>query len=125
MLTGNDGQAFGSVTINADITATDGEAVEVAYPAARVVSVSEATAFFEGNNWEAQDGTLDYIATNLDKRWGIGTFSVSGDKASFQSDITVNAAEFAIWKLTLTDGINALNATQVTLKKGSISPTTI
>ena len=125
MLTGNDGQAFGSVTINADITATDGEAVEVACPAARVVSVSEATAFFEGNNWEAQDGTLDYIATNLDKRWGTGTFSVSGDKASFQSDITVNAAEFAIWKLTLTDGINALNATQVTLKKGSISPTTI
>ena len=124
-LTASDINSDGSVTINANITATDGEAVEVAYPAARVVSVSEATAFFEGNNWEAQDGTLDYIATNLDTRWGTGKFAVSGDKASFQSDITVNAAEFAIWKLTLTDGINALNATQVTLKKGSISPTTI
>lgn len=124
-LTASDINSDGSVTINADIRATDGEAVEVAYPAARVASVSEATAFFEGNNWVAQDGTLDYIATNLDKRWGTGTFSVSGDKASFQSDITVNAAEFAIWKLTLTDGINALNATQVTLKKGSISPATI
>lgn len=124
-LTASDINSDGSVTISADITATDGEAVEVAYPAARVVSVSEATAFFVGNNWEAQDGTLDYIATNLDTRWGTGTFSVSGDKASFQSDITVNAAEFAIWKLTLTDGTNALNATQVTLKKGSILPATI
>ena len=124
-LTASDINSDGSVTINADITATDGEAVEVAYPAARVVSVFEATAVFEGNNWEAQDGTLDYIATNLDTRCGTGKFAVSGDKASFQSDITVNAAEFAIWKLTLTDGTNALNATQVTLKKGSISPTTI
>lgn len=124
-LKASDINSDGSVTINADITATDGEDVTVAYPAARVASVFEATAVFEGNNWEAQDGTLDYIATNLDTRRGTGTFSVSGDKASFQSDITVNAAEFAIWKLTLTDGTNALNATQVTLKKGSISPATI
>ena len=124
-LTASDINSDGSVTINADITATDGEAVEVAYPAARVMSVYGATAVFEGNNWEAQDGTLDYIATNLDTRLGKGKFAVSGDKASFQSDITVNAAEFSIWKLTLTDGTNALNATQVTLKKGSISPATI
>ena len=124
-LTASDINSDGSVTISADITATNGEAVTVAYPAARVVLVSGATAVFGGNNWEAQDGTLDYIATNLDTRRGTGTFSVSGNKASFQSDITVNAAEFAIWKLTLTDGTNALNATQVTLKKGSISPATI
>ena len=124
-LTPSDINSDGSVTISAYITATNGEDVTVAYPAERVVKVSGATAVFGGNNWEAQDGTLDYIATNLDTRCGTGTFSVSGDKASFQSDITVNAAEFSIWKLTLTDGTNALNATQVTLKKGSISPATI
>lgn len=118
-LKASDINSDGSVTINADITATDGEDVTVAYPAARVDLVSGATAVFEGNDWEAQDGTLDYIATNLDTRRGTGKFAVSGNKASFQSDITVNAAVFAIWKLTLTDGTNALNATQVTLTKGS------
>lgn len=124
-LKASDINSDGSVTISADITATDGEAVTVFYPAAMVNFVSGSTPVTSGRDWQTQDGTFDYIATNLDWRQGTGKFSVSGDKASFQSDITVNAAEFSIWKLTLTDGTNALNATQVTLKKGSISPTTI
>lgn len=118
-LTASDINSDGSVTISADITATDGEDVTVFYPAAMVNFVSGSTPVTSGRDWQTQNGTFDYIATNLDWRQGTGKFSVSGDKASFQSDITVNTAEFAIWKLTLTDGTNALNATQVTLTKGS------
>lgn len=117
-LAASDINADGSVTISADITATDGEDVTVFYPAAMVNSVSGSTPVTGGRNWQTQDGTFEYIATNLDLRRGTGKFAVSVGKASFQSDITMGTSDFAIWKLSLTDGSNGLNATQVTLNKG-------
>jgi len=117
-LTASDINANGSVTISASITASDGEDVTVVYPAAQVSSVSGATPITSAPNYQAQDGTLDYIAANLDMRQGTGKIAVSGDKASFQSGITMDDSKLAVWKLSLTDGSAALDATQVTLSKG-------
>ena len=111
----------GSVTISAYITASDDEDVTVVYPAASVTSVSGVTPTYAATDMSAQDGTLAYIATNLDKRVGSGKLAVSGGNASFKSQISMNDSEIAIWKLTLQDNAAtpaAISATKVTLKNG-------
>ena len=76
----------GSATITGDITVgTNGEAVTAYYPAAAIELNSDkkpvpAEAYTA--NLLAQDGTLSYIASNLDLRSGESTIAVDGDKAT-------------------------------------------
>ena len=112
----------GSATITGDITVgTNGEAVIAYYPAAAIelnndknpVSVAAYT-----EKMLAQDGTLSYIASNLDLRVGESTLAVDGDKATLSDNVKL-ASQIAIWKLSLLDGeSNVLQATQVKIKGG-------
>lgn len=119
----------GSATITGDITVgTDGEAIEVCYPAAlwewaeKSEWVEKSGAIrnetFVTNITTKQDGTLKYIQDNLDTRMGKGTLKVDGDKATLSDNVTL-ASQIAIWKLTLQDDAEtpaALAATQVSVK---------
>ena len=112
----------GSATITGDITVgTNGEAVTAYYPAAAIELNSDknpvpAAAYTE--KMLAQDGTLSYIASNLDLRSGESTIAVDGDKATLASSVSLTS-QIAIWKLSLLDGeSNVLQATQVKIKGG-------
>ena len=112
----------GSATITGDITVgTNGEAVTAYYPAAAIELNSDKNpvpveAYTE--KMRAQDGTLSYIASNLDLRSGKSTIAVDGDKATLSDNVKL-ASQIAIWKLSLQDGeSNVLKATQVKIKGG-------
>ena len=121
----------GSATITGDITVgTNGEAVTAYYPAAAIELNNDknpvsAAAYTE--KMLAQDGTLSYIASNLDLRSGESTIAVDGDKATLSDNVTL-ASQIAIWKLTLQDNAEtpaALSATQVSVKVDGETPVTI
>ena len=121
----------GSATITGDITVgTNGEAVTAYYPAAAIELNSDkkpvpAKAYTA--NLLAQDGTLSYIASNLDLRSGESTIAVDGDKATLSANVSL-ASQIAIWKLTLQDDAEtpaALSATQVSVKLDGETPVTI
>ena len=123
----------GSATITGDITVgTNGEAVEVCYPAAAWEWYAEKSCAirnetFVTNITTKQDGTLKYIQDNLDTRMGKGTLKVDGDKATLSDNVTL-ASQIAIWKLALQDDAEtpaALSATQVSVKVGGETPVTI
>ena len=124
----------GSATITGDITVgTDGEAIEVCYPAAAWEWYAEKSGAirnqtFLTNITTKQDGTLKYIQDNLDTRMGKGTLKVDGDKATLSDNVTL-ASQIAIWKLTMQDDATptpaALKATQVSVKVGGETPVTI
>ena len=116
----------GKATIACDFATTpaDGEEVRLIYPAASVNSSGAGTGYTPIPAYAAkglaQDGTLDYIAANLDSRQSTGapTLAVSGDKATLASDVTMQS-NICIWELNLTtDGTTPLNATTLTLKLG-------
>ena len=120
----------GSATITGDITVgTNGEAVTAYYPAAAIELNSDkkpvpAEAYTA--NLLAQDGTLSYIASNLDLRSGESTIAVDGDKATLSDNVKL-ASQIAIWKLTLQDDAEtpaALSATQVSVKLDGETPVT-
>ena len=121
----------GSATITGDITVgTNGEAVTAYYPAAAIELNNDknpvpAAAYTA--NLLAQDGTLSYIASNLDLRSGESTIAVDGDKATLSDNVKL-ASQIAIWKLTLQDDAEtpaALSATQVSVKLDGETPVTI
>lgn len=113
----------GSATITGDITVgTDGEAIEVCYPAALWEWDEETSGAIRNatfvSNIIKQDGTLKYIQDNLDVRMGEGKLKVDGDKATLSANVSL-ASQIAIWKLTLQDDAEtpaALKATQVIVK---------
>lgn len=116
----------GKATIACDFATTpaNGEEVRLIYPAASVNSSGAGTGHTPNLTYAAkglaQDGTLDYIAANLDSRQSTGapTLAVSGDKATLASDVTMQS-NICIWELNLTtDGTTPLNATSLTLKLG-------
>ena len=79
--------ADGSATIAGDITVgTDGEAVEVCYPAAAWEWNDEVKGAMKNADYiaktVAQDGTLKYIQDNLDVRMGAGKLKVDGKSGS-------------------------------------------
>ena len=118
-----DGTATISGTI--DATGTDGEAVTVVYPAASVIAGTGATYAADVSyliKGFQQDGTLSYIANNIDARRGTGTLKISGEpaKATLDGNVTLKSG-IAIWKLSLKDGSGPLNADDVTLKVGGKS----
>ena len=123
--------ADGSATITGDITVgTNGEDVIAYYPAAAIELNNDknpvsAAAYTE--KMLAQDGTLSYIASNLDLRVGESTLAVDGDKATLSDNVKL-ASQIAIWKLTLQDNAEtpaALSATQVSVIKDGETPETL
>lgn len=67
-----------------------------------------------------QEGTLSYIADNIDVRGGLGTLKVDGDEVTLESDVNMQS-QIAIWKLTLQNNDAtpaALSASQVSIKVG-------
>ena len=67
-----------------------------------------------------QDGTLSYIADNIDVRVGVGTLKVDGEEVTLESDVNMQSG-IAIWKLTLQNNDAtpaALSASQVSIKVG-------
>ena len=121
----------GSATITGTITVgTNGEAVTAYYPAAAIELNSDkkpvpAAAYTE--KMLSQDGTLSYIASNLDLRSGESTIAVDGDKATLSDNVSLTS-NTAIWKLTLQDNAEtpaALSATQVSVKLDGETPVTI
>lgn len=117
--------ADGSATIDGDITVgTDGETVAVVYPAASVDATGSGATFTPNTAYAAkgfaQDGTLEYIATNLDARQNTNAkLKVSGDVATLNGNVEMMSG-IAIWKLSLTDGSSTLSATQLSLKVGGL-----
>ena len=108
-------------TVNSDGSATvegvssdfgnNGETVGLAYPS-------------ELDIWKdkgiTQDGTLSYIADNMDVRVGFGTLKVDGEEVTLESDVNMQSG-IAIWKLTLQNNDAtpaALSASQVSIKVG-------
>ena len=94
----------GYATIAGTITpGTNGEDVALVYPAAAVVATGSGTGFKPSTDYAqkalAQQGTLDYIAANLDARQGSGTMAVSGSSATLSDNVAM-ASQIAVWKLT-------------------------
>lgn len=117
----------GSAVIEGSIDAggTDGEDVVLVYPADAVASVTSGTTFVPNTDPTflaiglQQDGTLDYIGSNLDAREGSGTLKISDGAATLKENVKMNS-KIAVWKLTLTtDGTTPLAANQVTLSIGA------
>ena len=93
----------GNATIEGTITpGTNGEDVALVYPAAAVDATGSGTGFTPNADYAqkalAQQGTLDYIAANLDARQGSGTMAVSGSSATLSDNVAM-ASQIAIWKL--------------------------
>jgi hypothetical protein len=110
-----------AATIKGDITsATNGEAVTVVYPAS---AVDKDTKAVKTDLLKAQDGLLATISDKLDYRTAKSTLAVSEGGSTFGSSVTL-ALQNAIWKLSLTDGTNALSATSLVIKDNSGSPLT-
>lgn len=118
--------ADGSATISGDITVgSDDEDVTVAYPAAAVTPDGGGAGYKIDDSFAMkstiQEGTLDYIADNLDLRVGDGKLSVSVNpaKATLKENVTLENQKVAIWKLTLTKDGTPLNAVSVNIWKGT------
>lgn len=93
----------GNATIEGTITpGTNGEDVALVYPAAAIDATGSGTGFTPNADYAqkalAQQGTLDYIAANLDARQGSGTMAVSGSSATLSDNVAM-ASQIAIWKL--------------------------
>ena len=97
----------GTVTVKA----VNSETVGLAYPSGMDIWKDKSIT---------QDGTLSYIADNIDVRAGFGTLKVDGDKATLEDDVKMQSG-IAIWKLTLQNNDAtpaALSASQVSIKVG-------
>ncbi len=101
--------AEGNATIkgSVDATGTDGEAVTVIYPAA-AVEVSKGAEYALNTDYIntkglKQDGTLAYIAENLDFRLASGTLAITSGAATLSSSLKL-ASQIAVWKLSFTAG---------------------
>ena len=108
-------------TVNSDGSATvegvssdfgnNGETVGLAYPSGMDIWKDKSIT---------QDGTLSYIADNIDVRMGLGTLKVDGDEVTLEDDVKMQSG-IAIWKLTLQNNDAtpaALSASQVSIKVG-------
>ena len=112
-----------SATITATIAegVTTGTTVKLLYPYSRVCDDPAEAATYGTISEDAlagQDGTLETIANDYDLCQGDGEFTLMSDgTASLKADVTM-ASQIAIWKLSLSDGTNAIKATQVNIVKG-------
>lgn len=99
----------GVATITGNITGSsaDGDAVTIIYPSS---AADGATGNVKADLLTNQDGTLATIAKNYDVRKGTGTLNV-GNTASLRGNVSLEN-QYAIVKFSLSDGTNAINATQ-------------
>ena len=106
-----------AATISGTITGqpADGDPVTVVYPASAVDTETKAV---KTNLLATQDGQLTTISEKLDYRTSSSTLAVSAGGSTFGSDVTL-ALQYAIWKLSLNDGTNAISASQFVIKDGS------
>ena len=65
-----------------------------------------------------QDGTLGTISNNLDFRLGTSNLKQTNGWATFSTDAPTLSSQFVIWKLSLSDGSNAINASQLEITCG-------
>ena len=112
-----------SATIKATIAegVTAGTKVSLLYPYAAVCNDAEKAAYgaMKEDALMGQDGTLETIAEKYDLCQGDGEFTLSSSgTASLKADVTM-ASRIAIWKLSLTDGTNALKTEQINVFKDS------
>ena len=115
--------ADGSAIISGDITVgTDGEAVTIVYPAASVDAPTSGAEPVDNATyaakWNSQDGTLTYIQDYLDFCRATSTLKVSGTNATLNDNIALKS-NIAIVKFSLSDGTNAINATQFLVRDGN------
>ena len=106
-----------AATISGTITGqpADGDPVTVVYPASAVDTETKAV---KTNLLATQDGQLTTISEKLDYRTASSTLAVSAGGSTFGSDVTL-ALQYAIWKLSLNDGTNAISTSQFAIKDGS------
>lgn len=64
-----------------------------------------------------QSGTLEAVSAAADYRYAYADLKIAKGKATFTNTVTLPSMT-AIWKLSLTDGTNAIKATQVNIVKG-------
>ena len=65
-----------------------------------------------------QNGTLGTISNNLDFRLGTSKLKQTNGWATFSTDAPTLSSQFVIWKLSLSDGSNAINASQLEITCG-------
>lgn len=65
-----------------------------------------------------QDGTLGTISNNLDFRLGTSNLKQTNGWATFSTDAPTLSSQFVIWKLSLSDGSNAINASLLEITCG-------
>lgn len=108
-----------TITATLDEGVTEGTAVTLIYPYNAVISDSENPKYgtVSYGDLTVQDGTLASIAEKYAICQGDGTLTIASGAASLKADVTM-ASKMAIWKLSLTDGTNAIKATQVNIDKG-------
>ena len=106
-----------AATISGTITGqpADGDPVTVVYPASAVDTETKAV---KTNLLATQDGQLTTISEKLDYRTASSTLAVSAGGSTFGSNVTL-ALQYAIWKLSLNDGTNAISTSQFAIKDGS------
>ena len=111
-----------SATITATIAegVTTGTTVKLLYPYSAVCDDPAEAATYGTMREDAlagQDGTLEKIAKDYDLCQGDGEFTLMSDgTASLKADVTM-ASQIAIWKLSLSDGTNALKTKQLLIYK--------
>lgn len=109
-----------TITASLDEGVTEGTAVTLTYPYDAVNSEDPGDPDYGKVKYDelaSQDGTLASIADYYAICQGDGTLTIASGAASLKADVTM-ASKMAIWKLSLTDGTNAIKATQVNIVKG-------
>ena len=106
----------GVATITGNITGSpaDGDAVTIIYPSS---AADGATGNVKADLLTNQDGTLSTIAKNYDVRKGTGTLNV-GTTATLRGNVSLDN-QYAIVKFSLSDGTNAIKATQFLVRDGN------
>ena len=119
----------GRATIEGDLTEEstaikNNDPIKLVYPDDLVLTAypGGGTFYLEDSDTQSkvfsQDGTLEYIQKNLDFREGTGTISLNGNKASLAGSVTLTS-QMAIWKLSLRDNDQAINASYLSVSVGT------
>lgn len=106
----------GKATVECDLSGTpqSGDIISFYYPYASVIEKNGSYVFDETLIYN-QDGTMNYISEKLDWRQATGSLSINGNKATLQDDVDMSKSEVAIWKLSLENLQNTLNAKSFTV----------
>ena len=112
-----------SATITATMAegVTAGTKVSLLYPYSAVCTDAEKTAYgaMKEDSLAGQDGTLETIAKNFDLCEGAGELTLSSaGTASLKDDVAMKSL-IAIWKISLSDGTNALKTQQLLVYKNN------